>query len=70
MTEKKMRCSHCRKKLKLISYSCKCGGVYCPQHRYTHTHNCTHYEKIKNESKENIQKLNPKTEAEKVIKIN
>ena len=32
------RCSFCNKKLKLISYSCKCQGQFCAKHRYTHNY--------------------------------
>ena len=39
------RCSFCNKKLKLISYSCKCEGQFCEKHRYTHTHNCKNLNK-------------------------
>ena len=45
------RCLFCNKKLKLISYSCKCGGSFCPKHRYTHTHNCPSQDKKIEESK-------------------
>ena len=36
------RCSHpnCKKKLKLIKFSCKCGNNYCSEHRYMNAHNC------------------------------
>ena len=65
----KNRCSFCNKKLKLISYSCKCEGHFCAEHRYTHTHNCTNMkEKIK-ESKEILNKNNPVIIHNKVIKI-
>ena len=41
MTKSK-RCSHekCNKKLKLISFDCKCGGCFCSEHRYMSSHNC------------------------------
>ena len=32
------KCSFCNKKLKLISYSCKCNDKFCQIHRYTHTY--------------------------------
>ena len=36
------RCSYekCNKKLKMISFDCRCGGKFCPEHRYTSKHNC------------------------------
>ena len=39
------RCSFCNKKLKLISYFCKCQGQLCVKQRYTHTHNCKSLDK-------------------------
>ena len=49
------RCSFCDKKLKLISYSCKCQGQFCVKHRYTHTHNCKSLDKKINESKKILE---------------
>jgi len=63
------KCSFCNKKLKLISYTCKCSGQFCPKHRYTHTHNCTSLEKKIEESKEIIRNNNPVMIHDKVIKI-
>ena len=53
----KQRCSFCNKKLKLISYSCKCEGKFCEKHRYTHTHNCKSLQKKKEDSKEILKKI-------------
>ena len=63
------KCSLCNKKLKLISYSCKCEGQFCPKHRYTHAHNCTSLNKKIEESKEIIKNNNPVMIHSKVIKI-
>ena len=46
---KKRRCHTCRKKLGLVSFSCKCKFVFCSKHRYIDQHHCTydykkHYE--------------------------
>ena len=51
MSTKKIRCSFCRKKTGLINFTCKCKGVFCSKHRYTHTHLCKGVEKKKEESK-------------------
>jgi hypothetical protein len=64
-----LRCSFCNKKIKLISYNCKCGGEFCEKHRYTHTHNCTHINQKKANSKKNIENNNPVVNHNKVIKI-
>ena len=37
----KERCSFCNKKLKLIHFTCKCEKLFCSNHRYAHSHNCT-----------------------------
>lgn len=63
------KCSFCNKKLKLISYSCKCQGQFCVKHRYTHTHNCTSLHKKIEESKEILKNNNPVMIHSKVIKI-
>ena len=63
------RCLFCNKKLKLISYSCKCGGSFCTKHRYTHTHNCPSLDKKIEESKEILKNNNPIINHVKVDKI-
>ena len=65
----KERCSFCNKKLKLISYSCKCEGKFCDKHRYTHTHNCTNILEKQNKCKEILKNNNPVINHIKVIKI-
>eukprot|EP00941_MAST-03F_sp_MAST-3F-sp1_P005203 g5203.t1 len=44
--KKKNRCAHegCKKKLTLVEKSvgkCRCGLIFCSQHRYASAHNCT-----------------------------
>jgi len=65
----KEKCSFCNKKLKIISYTCKCEGQFCDKHRYTHTHNCPSLQKKIDESKELIRNNNPLMIHSKVIKI-
>ena len=37
------RCSHCSKKIGIAtSHKCRCGRVFCPQHRYSESHNCSY----------------------------
>ena len=66
---KKTRCSFCRKKTGIINYTCKCNGVFCGLHRYTHSHECAYKEKNKEEKKEEIKLSNPKTESTTLVKI-
>lgn len=35
------RCWECKKRVGLLGYSCKCGYVFCANHRYSDKHNCT-----------------------------
>ena len=63
------RCSFCNKKLKLISYSCKCQGQFCAKHHYTYTHNCKSLDKKINESKNILEYNNPVINYSKVINI-
>ena len=69
--EKIRRCSQekCNKKLKLISFDCKCGGSYCSEHRYTSSHNCPTLKDKKNKCREILKVNNPEINFSKVIKI-
>ena len=65
------RCSHesCKKKLKLISFNCQCGGNFCPLHRYMNSHNCPCIEQKKKTCKEKINNNNPEINFTKLVKI-
>lgn len=53
----KQRCSFCRKKIGMITFSCKCcEGIFCVAHQTTHSHNC---KKIISNHKEILEKKNP-----------
>lgn len=71
MEDKKKRCSFegCKKKLKLISFSCQCGGEFCQAHRYTSSHNCPCLQNKKNTCKEFIKDNNPVVSHSKLVKI-
>jgi len=55
----KPRCWACSKKIGLIQFPCKCGGIYCSVHRADSTHNCSYDYKIeqKNHLSTNMVKL-------------
>ncbi|CAD7701695.1 unnamed protein product [Ostreobium quekettii] len=36
----KMRCPVCRRRVGLTGFACKCGGVFCGEHRYAEAHAC------------------------------
>ena len=58
--EKKPRCFHCKKKLKMteLNFICKCKHQFCHQHLNPHSHKCA-FDYLK-ERQEQIQKNNPK----------
>tara|TARA_Y100000768_G_C23487904_1_gene455697 strand:- start:280 stop:492 length:213 start_codon:yes stop_codon:yes gene_type:complete len=66
----KLRCTFCNKKMGIISFPCNCGGIFCPLHRYTHSHNCPCKEEKKKTMKEDILKQNPKMKSTTLKKIN
>ena len=64
---KKKRCPICKKKLKLTDMECRCGNIYCIEHRLPEAHNCTFdYQKF---GKDILDKNNPIILNDKVIKI-
>ena len=67
--KKKLKCSFCNKKLGMITFSCDCGGLFCSNHRYTHTHNCRLKMETQKKIKENIIMNNPKIDFKKVEAI-
>lgn len=67
--KKTIRCSFCNKKCGLINYTCECKGIFCQNHRLTHTHACPNIEKKKSINKELIKKNNVQIIPEKVNKI-
>jgi len=66
LQKKKNKCQFCKKKLGMISFTCKCGFCFCQTHLNPHSHNCTF--DYKNEKKCKIIKENPKMNS-KFIKI-
>ena len=63
---KKIKCQHCKKKLDLFRFTCKCGKILCQTHLSPHNHDCLY--DYKKEKKESIINNNPKIEI-KMIKI-
>ena len=54
----KEKCHSCRKKLKLIQFTCRCNHKFCILHQNPHSHNCSF--NSKKAKKEEIKKNNPK----------
>eukprot|EP00047_Mylnosiga_fluctuans_P013248 m.30397 g.30397 ORF g.30397 m.30397 type:complete len:481 (+) comp4776_c0_seq1:83-1525(+) len=62
------RCDQCHRKLKAAaSYSCRCGGSFCAQHRYAETHSCAF--DYKTEGRKALAAASPLVQAPKLPKI-
>lgn len=62
------RCQKCQKKLGVVtSYACRCGHVFCAQHRYAETHDCSY--DYKATGKKLIEIANPVVVPPKLPKI-
>ena len=64
--KKKNKCQFCKKKLGMISFTCKCGKCFCQTHLNPHSHKCT-FDYV-NEKKCKLIKENPKL-GSKLVKI-
>lgn len=63
-------CWSCKKKVafaKQISNKCRCGRVFCDQHRQAEAHNCEFDYKV--EGRERIEQANPLVRADKINRI-
>jgi hypothetical protein len=61
------RCASCRKKVGLLGFACRCGGMFCSLHRYAEKHACDF--DFKTADREKIAKNNPLVVAAKINKI-
>lgn len=62
------RCQQCRKKVGLAAgFKCRCGLLFCGQHRYAEAHNCTF--DYKTAEREKLAANNPLVQASKVERI-
>ena len=53
----KNRCYSCRKKIGLTGFTCRCGYVFCSEHRYSDKHDCPF--DYKAQGKQLLTKANP-----------
>ena len=53
----KNRCWSCKKNIGLTGIECRCGFIFCGQHRYVDTHNCSF--DYKTLGKVELNKCNP-----------
>lgn len=63
----KHRCGHCRKRLSLVYFTCRCGADLCAAHLAADQHLCTF--DFKAAARERIRLENPVVEFEKVSAI-
>jgi hypothetical protein len=67
--KKKNRCvfESCKRKVGLTGFDCRCGGLFCWEHRYSDKHNCEFdYKEL---GQDQIRKNNPIVIGEKIQKI-
>lgn len=63
-------CWSCKKKVafaKQLSNKCRCGRVFCDQHRQAEAHDCEFNYKV--EGRDRIEKANPVVRADKINRI-
>jgi hypothetical protein len=56
--KKKSRCFQCRKRITMISFTCKCGKTLCVSHQSPHSHGCVY--DYQTEIRKKIEMTNPK----------
>ncbi|CAL0333562.1 unnamed protein product [Lupinus luteus] len=61
------RCSGCRKRVGLTGFRCRCGELFCSQHRYSDRHDCSY--DYKTAGREAIARENPVVKAAKIVKV-
>lgn len=61
------RCSGCRRKVGLTGFRCRCGELFCADHRYSDRHDCSY--DYKSAGREAISRENPVVKAAKIVKI-
>lgn len=61
------RCSGCRRKVGLTGFRCRCGELFCAQHRYSDRHDCSF--DYKAAGREAIERGNPIVKAAKIVRI-
>ncbi|OIS98931.1 PREDICTED: zinc finger A20 and AN1 domain-containing stress-associated protein 5-like [Nicotiana attenuata] len=57
----------CRRKVGLMPFRCRCGEVFCSEHRYSDRHDCSY--DYKAAGREAIAKENPVVKAAKILKV-
>ncbi len=63
----KKRCYSCNRRVGLTGFKCRCGDLFCAQHRYSDMHDCSF--DYKTAGRLAILKANPVVKAPKIDKI-
>ncbi|XP_052193309.1 zinc finger A20 and AN1 domain-containing stress-associated protein 5-like [Diospyros lotus] len=61
------RCSGCRRKVGLTGFRCRCGDLFCGNHRYSDRHDCSY--DYKAAGREAICRENPVVKAAKIVRV-
>ncbi|XP_057539086.1 zinc finger A20 and AN1 domain-containing stress-associated protein 5-like [Amaranthus tricolor] len=61
------RCSGCAKRVGLTGFRCRCGDLFCAEHRYSDRHDCSY--DYKSAGREAIARENPVVRAAKILKV-
>lgn len=61
------RCSGCRRRVGLTGFRCRCGDLFCAEHRYSDRHDCSF--DYKAAGREAIARENPVIRAAKILKV-
>ncbi|KAL9274452.1 Zinc finger A20 and AN1 domain-containing stress-associated protein 5-like protein [Drosera capensis] len=61
------RCSGCRKRVGLTGFRCRCGEMFCWEHRYSDRHDCSF--DYKAAGRATIARENPVVRAAKLLKV-
>ncbi|BAF25435.1 zinc finger A20 and AN1 domain-containing stress-associated protein 1 [Oryza sativa Japonica Group] len=61
------RCSRCRKRVGLTGFRCRCGHLFCGEHRYSDRHGCSY--DYKSAARDAIARDNPVVRAAKIVRF-
>ncbi|XP_065871410.1 zinc finger A20 and AN1 domain-containing stress-associated protein 5 [Euphorbia lathyris] len=61
------RCSGCRRRVGLTGFRCRCGELFCWEHRYSDRHDCSY--DYKSAGREAIARENPVVKAAKIVRV-
>uniref|UniRef100_A0A1I8J636 AN1-type domain-containing protein n=2 Tax=Macrostomum lignano TaxID=282301 RepID=A0A1I8J636_9PLAT len=65
--KRRNRCHACKKRVGLTGFECRCGGTYCPAHRYSDKHDCSF--DYRSHGRHEIRKANPQVLSSKVDRL-